>query len=137
MTSDYSPEIGSMNRNRLYRNPRRGMMFGVCAGIADYFGFDVTVVRVLVVVGSLFSFPLLVVAYFVLGFMLPRKPYDGPGTDDDVYDPVRRQARADPHDMLSSARHRFRELDSRLQRLEKYVTSNRFNLDREFRRLKE
>jgi phage shock protein C len=39
--------------------------------------------------------------------------------------------------MLSGVRYRFRDLDTRLQRLEKYVTSNRFNLDREFRHLKE
>jgi hypothetical protein len=38
--------------------------------------------------------------------------------------------------MLSSVRYRFRDLDVRLQRLEKYVTSNRFQLDSEFRRLK-
>jgi hypothetical protein len=39
--------------------------------------------------------------------------------------------------MLSSVRYRFRDLDSRLQRLEKYVTSSRFALDSEFRRLKD
>ena len=39
--------------------------------------------------------------------------------------------------MLSSTRYRFRDLDTRLQRLEKYVTSNRFQLDREFRHLKQ
>jgi phage shock protein C len=39
--------------------------------------------------------------------------------------------------MLSSVRYRFRDLDSRLQRLEKYVTSSRFDLDSEFRRLKD
>jgi phage shock protein C len=63
--------------------------------------------------------------------MLPRKP------DSDVYDPVRKQVRSDPHDMLSSVRYRFRDLDSRLQRLEKYVTSSRFDLDSQFRRLKD
>ena len=43
----------------------------------------------------------------------------------------------DPHATLSSVRYRFRDLDSRLQRLERYVTSNRFRLDREFRELRE
>jgi phage shock protein C len=45
--------------------------------------------------------------------------------------------RAEPHATLSSVRHRFRDLDARLQRLEKYVTSERFRLDREFAGLKE
>ena len=44
------------------------MMFGVCAGIADYFGFDLTVTRVLTVVaGAMFAFPIVCVAYVLLG----------------------------------------------------------------------
>jgi phage shock protein C len=119
--------------NRLYRNPRRGVIFGVCAGLADYFGFDLTAMRVLTVIGALFAFPIVCGSYLVLGLMLPRKPYSESA---DVYDPVQRQVRSDPHDMLSSVRYRFRDLDARLQRLEKHVTSNRFQLDSEFRRLK-
>jgi phage shock protein C len=121
--------------NKLYRNPRRGMIFGVCAGIAEYFGFDVTVTRVVVGVGAFFAFPLICSAYVVLGFLLPCKRYTG--TERDTVDPVQRQVRSSPHDTLASVRYRFRDLDSRLQRLEKYVTSSRYKLDREFRRLEE
>jgi phage shock protein C len=121
--------------NRLYRNPRRGVLFGVCAGFADYFGFDLTVVRVLTVVGAFFSGPLVCIAYLLLGLMLPRRPYDG--LEPDYADPVRRDVRADPHEILSSIRYRARDLDARLARLEKYVTSKRFQLDREFRQLKD
>lgn len=122
-------------KNRLYRNPRKGFIFGVCAGAADYFAFDVTVVRVLTVLGSMFAFPLVCIGYVVLGFVLPVRPYDGPETEQ--VDPVQRKVRSDPHDMLSSVRHRARDLDARLQRLEKYVTSNRFRLDQEFQRLRD
>jgi phage shock protein C len=119
--------------SKLYRNSKRGIVFGVCAGIADYFGFDVTVTRVVVIVGA-FSFPLLFIAYALLAFLLPCKPaFMG----DEIVDPLQRRVRADPHDTLGGVRHRFRALDSRLQQLEKYVTSNRFKLDREFRQLKD
>jgi len=121
--------------NRLYRNPRRGVIFGVCAGIAEYFGFDIAVTRVVVVVGALFAFPMICGAYVVLAFLLPAKQYSG--TERDTVDPVQRQVRASPHDTLASVRYRFRDIDSRLQRLEKYVTSNRYKLDREFRSLEE
>ena len=120
--------------NRLYRDTRRGMIFGVCAGIAEYFAFDLRITRVLTVVGAMFGMPVVFISYLVLGVMLPRKHDTGPA---DLYDPVQRQVRSDPHDMLSSVRYRFRDLDSRLQRLEKYVTSSRFDLDSEFRRLKD
>jgi phage shock protein C len=131
-----NPEYYSEPRrtNRLYRDTRRGMIFGVCAGLAEYFAFDVKVTRVLTVVGAMFGFPVVFISYLVLGVMLPRKPDTATA---DAYDPVQKQVRSDPHDMLSSVRYRFRDLDSRLQRLEKYVTSSRFNLDSEFRRLKD
>ncbi|HET8728507.1 MAG TPA: PspC domain-containing protein, partial [Alphaproteobacteria bacterium] len=32
------PVDGSPDPTRLYRNPDRGMILGVCAGLADYFG---------------------------------------------------------------------------------------------------
>ncbi len=35
--------------HRLYRDKRRGMIFGVCAGLADYFAFDLRVTRILTV----------------------------------------------------------------------------------------
>ena len=120
--------------NRLYRNPRRGVLFGVCAGFSDYFGFDLKVLRVLTAIAAFFSFPLVPVAYLLLGLLLPRRPYDGTEPEY-AADPVRREVRADPHEILSTIRYRARELDARLARLEKYVTSNRFQLDREFRQL--
>jgi phage shock protein C len=43
--------------------------------------------------------------------------------------------RSNPHSSLSGVRYRFRDLDVRLQRLEKYVTSSRYKLDREFQQL--
>lgn len=121
--------------NRLYRNPRRGVLFGVCAGIADYFGFDLNVTRVLTAIAALFAFPMVCIAYLLLALLLPRRSYDAP--DSDRFDPVTRNVRSDPHDMLSNVRYRARDLDARLARLEKYVTSNRFRLDREFRQLRD
>jgi len=125
-------ERGPRIVNRLYRIPNSGKVFGVCAGLADYFGFDVTVVRVLVALGAVFSAPLVIVAYIVLGFLLPVRNYEG---GRDVPDTVQRQVRANPHSSLSGVRYRYRDLDVRLQRLEKYVTSSRYKLDREFQQL--
>ena len=119
--------------NRLYRLPSRGKIFGICAGLSDYFGFDLTATRVLVVLAAFFSAPLVIVAYIVLGFVLPVREDAG----GDFQDPVQRQVRSNPHSSLSGVRYRFRDLDVRLQRLEKYVTSSRYRLDREFQQLKQ
>jgi phage shock protein PspC (stress-responsive transcriptional regulator) len=74
MTGD-SYEPGRINR--LYRNPRRGMIFGVCAGLAEHFGFDVTVTRVLVVIAGFFSGFMICVVYLLLGLLLPIRPQEG------------------------------------------------------------
>lgn len=47
-------------------------IFGVCGGIAYYFGVDATVVRLMAVI-LLFAFPLMVVvAYFVVAIFVPQ-----------------------------------------------------------------
>jgi len=122
-------------RNKLCRNKRDGMIAGVCAGFADYFGFDVGMTRVVVVIAA-FIFPMLVLVYFVLALILKTAPPRfEPHAERETG--LGRRVRAEPHATLSSVRHRFRDLDARLQRLEKYVTSGRFRLDREFEGLKE
>lgn len=126
---------GGSRMNRLYRNRRKGMVFGVCAGLAEYFGVDVSIVRVLVVIGAIIFTPMFVVAYLLLGVLLPTKPEIA--TAGDELDPLQQRIRAEPHDALGSVRHRFRELDGRLQRLEKYVTSQRYKLDKEFEQLRD
>jgi phage shock protein C len=120
-------------RSKLYRNKTDGMIAGVCAGFADYFGFDLGMTRVVVAIAA-FIFPTLIIVYFVLALVLkpgPRRPIGEP------VDVLGRRVRAEPHSTLDSVRHRFRDLDGRLQRLEKYVTSERFRLDREFAGLKD
>lgn len=118
---------------RFYRDPRHGKLMGVCAGLADYFGWNVTLIRVLAVIALLWFNLLTLAAYLILGVMLPTKPdalYDW-DADEEYWRSVRRSA----GDTFRDVRHRFRELDMKLQRMEGYVTSSRYDLDREFRDL--
>ena len=118
------------SRNRVYRIPQRGMLFGVCAGVAEYFGFELSLTRVALAI-SAFFFPILILAYLLAALILPRQSEPG------ERDPVAGRVHAQPHDTLSGVRYRFRDLEKRLQRLETYVTSSRFKLDKEFRDLRE
>jgi phage shock protein C len=136
--NDEGEPVKELQGNRLYRNSDKGVIFGVCAGLADYFGFDVTIVRVLVVLGTLFfPGPLVPVGYIVMALLLPKDPRPKQRSLDDGIDDVARRIRAEPHSTLGSLRHRYRELENRLQKLEKYVTSDRYQLDREFDRLRD
>jgi phage shock protein PspC (stress-responsive transcriptional regulator) len=50
------------------------MVAGVCAGLADYSGIDVTIIRLVVVIGSILGFGSLVVAYLVAWVLIPQEP---------------------------------------------------------------
>lgn len=50
-------------------NREQGKVMGVSAGIADYFGVDVTLVRVGWVVGTLIGFGSLVLVYLAIGLI--------------------------------------------------------------------
>jgi phage shock protein C len=52
-----------------YRDDR--MVAGVCSGLAAYLGVDVTVVRLLAVLGAVFSFGTIIVAYVVAWILMP------------------------------------------------------------------
>lgn len=109
-----------------YRNPRHGKLMGVCAGAADYFGWNVTAIRILAIIALFWFSGLTVVAYLMLGFVLPTRSdtlYDC-DTDEEYWRSMRR-SRDDT----------FRELNMKLQHMEGYVTSSRYNLDRQFRDL--
>ena len=60
---------------RLVRSRRHRLIAGVCGGIADWLGWDPTVVRVLYVLLSILSvaFPGILV-YVVLWIVMPEEP---------------------------------------------------------------
>ena len=59
----------------LKRSRKHKMIAGVCGGIAEWLGWDPTVVRVVYVVGSILSvaFPGILV-YVVLWIVMPKAP---------------------------------------------------------------
>jgi phage shock protein C len=56
---------------RLVRRADDRMLGGVCSGLADYTGMDVTLVRVLAVVAAVLGFGSVIVAYLVAWLLVP------------------------------------------------------------------
>lgn len=50
-------------------NKADGKLMGVCAGLADRFGWDVTLVRVAFVLATLFGFGSAILVYLVIGLI--------------------------------------------------------------------
>ena len=60
---------------RLYKSRKDVKVDGVCSGIAGYFGFDVTIVRLVWVAATLFTaFFGGVILYFACAVIMPREP---------------------------------------------------------------
>lgn len=117
---------------RFYRNADKAMLGGVCAGLADYFGFNLRVTRILAFIGFLMAMPFSVFVYLAAVVLIPARSAAPERSVDPAF---RRAMRASPAQAASDVRRRFQSLDRRLARLEKYVTSSRYQLDREFERL--
>ena len=58
---------------RLTRSVDDRWLGGVCGGVAEYAGIDANLVRLLVVVGALFSFGTLFVAYIIAWVLMPQR----------------------------------------------------------------
>ena len=59
------------NRPLVRRTDDR-MIAGVCSGVADYLGVDVTLVRLIAVVGAVLGFGTLIVAYLAAWVLMPQ-----------------------------------------------------------------
>ena len=123
----------TIGRRRFYRDKRRGMIGGVCAGLADYFGFNLKVTRILAVIALLMAFPAAVLAYFVVVLLVPAAPRGEAVPDYDAE--FRRAVRSNPRHTMADVGRRYKKMEVRLARLERYVTSPRFDIDQEFRKL--
>ena len=66
-----------MERKRLYKSKDDCMLFGVCGGVAEYFGVDSTIIRLLVAVFCL-CLGTGLVAYLISALVIPSRPPEEP-----------------------------------------------------------
>jgi len=58
---------------RLYRSEKDVKVFGICGGIAEYFGIDPTIVRIATVIGTVATgFFAFIFGYVVAYFIIPQ-----------------------------------------------------------------
>ena len=62
------------NVKKLYRSTSDRMIAGVCGGLGEYFDIDPTLVRLIFVLGTVFSFSALFWAYIVMLIVIPEEP---------------------------------------------------------------
>ncbi len=119
----------SGSRTKFYLDKQNAKWSGVCAGIADYTGFDATLIRIGAVLLTLMTTGWIIVAYFIAAWLAPRKPLG-------LYDTVEDQkfwqgVRQSPARSTRDVRAKFRDIDRRLADVETYYTSRNSSLANE------
>lgn len=150
-----------MNR-QMYRDTENARIAGVCAGIANYFGLERWLVRILVVTAFfLLAGPFVFIAYVACWFILDTKPKGVASATKDLFSKAKGhvgkgwrnsytgeehsqkvsvktkvwQAGEPPKQAFHDIAGRFRDAELRLRKVEKYVTSKEYQLNREISRL--
>ncbi len=122
-------------RTKFYLDKQNAKWKGVCAGIADYTGFDVTWVRIGTVLVTLMgAFPWTLIAYVIAAWVASDKPsglYEN-AEEAKFWQGVRQSPSRSTRDVRSS----FRDIDRRMADVEMYYTSRNSRLANEIDSLK-
>ncbi len=125
----------SVRRTRFYLDKRNKRFMGVCAGIADYFGWDATWVRVGFVALTVMGVGFLPFLYLAAGFIADPKPnmlYNESLEDRQFWKSVR----VSPQTTVRDVNAAFRDADRRLRDIEAYVTTSNSSLAKEIDQLR-
>ncbi|MFA5937918.1 MAG: PspC domain-containing protein [Sinimarinibacterium sp.] len=122
---------------RLRRYPQRGWVAGVCAGLAEFFDWNVKLLRVLFVAGLIVSgfFPIGLI-YLVLWYLM--EPADGDSRRAATVEPCgtgTHRSSGETGASTTDIKARFTRLEERLRNMEACVTNDEFELRRELKKL--
>ena len=123
-----------MNLKGLRRIPERGVIAGVCAGVAEYFDWSPKLLRIGTVLLFFFGggFPVIVV-YCVLWYVMdPLTPVEAAAT---ITTPDGAPTPGRAPTPMNEIKERFARLDERLRGIEECVTEKEFELRRELKKL--
>lgn len=123
------------SQTKFYRDKANGKFMGVCAGIADYTGFDVNLVRVCMVAAVFVSSGSILPFYFIAGWITPNKPVELVH-EDPQHQQFWQQVRRSPARTARDIRLKMREIDRRLADIESYVTTENRTLAKEIEQLR-
>lgn len=123
----------------LYRNSRNKIVAGVCAGVAENLEIDRSVMRIIFVAALIFTGPIAFWAYVICWIVLLPKEKNSAGISYEYDENERRYRKKrvfsypeNSGERLRRARIRMDESQRRVEAMERYVTSSRFKLDKEF-----
>jgi phage shock protein C len=123
-------KFNSLSRQGLYRS-RKGVILGVCRGLADYFDFSVFWIRAIAVVLFIFTgFWPVVGIYLLAALLMKSEPAKNTGTGSN--DKAGGRYRCMRNDTAERLKHKWKHLEKRIRRMEDKVTSREFDWNSRF-----
>jgi phage shock protein C len=124
----------SPNPRRLYRSSDDRVISGVCGGLAQNYGWDPTLLRVIALLLLFVAGPITFIVYVVLWAITPRRsgPLRRLAPEEDRF---WRGVSTKPAVVFSNLKYKMRDLDQRLQALERAAVSEEAQLKRAFKDL--
>ncbi|MCP3734420.1 envelope stress response membrane protein PspC [Sphingomonas sp. RP10(2022)] len=116
-------------RTQFYLDKPNGKWAGVCSGIADYTGFDITLVRVAMVVLTIATSGWVLIGYLAAAWLAPKKPSGLYETQEDAK--FWQGVRSNPKRSTTEVRSKLRDIDRRLADMELHYTSRNNRLAEE------
>ncbi|MDE0179287.1 MAG: PspC domain-containing protein [Gammaproteobacteria bacterium] len=140
------PWSGQPRTPRLARDRENGKLLGVCAGIANYYGLETWVVRLIALTGLVFLTSVTLVGYFVAALLMDPSPLHKNKLRLRPPRRTRRKRRhrnnesheaysSIPRQRLRDVRADFDQMELKLRRMETHVTSGHYELHRELAEL--
>lgn len=103
-----------------------GVIFGVARGLAEHYGWSVGMVRLVIVISTIFlCFWPTILLYFVAALVMTQAPEEKPGSPEER--DIWLQAQLDPEGALSGLKRRAERVEKRMRRMEDFVTSKEFS----------
>ncbi|CDG17577.1 envelope stress response membrane protein PspC [Xenorhabdus doucetiae] len=120
--------MSNQYRRKLYRLPEQGVVKGVCAGLADYFDVPAPLIRTIAVLSLFFGlFGITVLAYIILTFVMEPAPAG--------YLAGERNSGPSAQSLLDKVDTQLQANEARLRQMERYITSETYNVRSRFRHL--
>jgi phage shock protein C len=115
----------------LYRS-RKGIILGVCRGVADYFDFSAFWIRAILIVVFILTGFWPIIGIYILAALLMKSEPDAPGHKG----PGRRsnagRRRMTGYQTAERLKRRWRHLEKRIRRMEDKVTSREYDWNNRF-----
>ncbi|RUO38261.1 envelope stress response membrane protein PspC [Aliidiomarina shirensis] len=142
-------------KRELRRDEKRGKVGGVCAGIANYFGWELWVIRIIAVTALILATKVTLVAYVIAWLVLDKESKKAKAASGHSEQAVREETRVErtadgrtievktkvweagklPHYALGDIENEFAVMEKSLRSIESYVTSSEFRVRHEINRL--